>query len=349
MKTNKIISKVKLLLISVCVAIMFIGCGGKTKDEGLSINDESFSSNDSLSYDGTFELGNKVEFKINRITLPEKVGAGKTTKIDDNIWYYDLDSEGNAINAYVYGNYSGDITLPSMLDGHQVISIGKDYYGGSENPLFCRSAKQGRYYDDITSITVPEGVEYINHGAFAGCENLQKVILPDSLIYIGNDAFNGSRNLAYVNSDIEGKIVMPKNLKYYGESLFRYNDKINSFEFPKQINYIQDWTFYQTKGFEDLTIQGQFKYIGIGAFADSTIKKLTIEDGVEIIGGSAFSMNSLLNEVDITDSVVAIGGQAFQLCPLKQFKYNGKLKYVGKKVFEYNTKQDWLKKERLPQ
>ena len=344
MKYNWKARKVALLLICTFIGGTFVGCGDKVEN-GNSVVDRESSN---LAYDGTVALGNKAEFEISKVTLPEEVETKKVTKIDGNSWYYDLDSEGNAINVHVYGNYSGDVTLPSTLDGHKVISIGRGY-ASSGNELFFWSMNQERYLDNITSITVPDGVKYINSQALAYCDNLQKVILPDSVIYIGNDVFDGDDNLAYINSDVEGKVVMPENLQYYGESLFTHTKKINSFEFPKQIDYIQNWTFYQTKGFDELTIPGQFKYIGHSAFCDSTITKVTIEDGVEMIDGSAFAMNDRLKKVNIADSVVSIGGGAFQLCKvLERFNYTGKLNYIGADVFKYNTKKDFIKYEQLP-
>ena len=45
-------------------------------------------------------------------------------------------------------------------------------------------------YKNITEITVPEGVTYINEDAFKGCSNLEHVYLPNSLTAIGSGAFS---------------------------------------------------------------------------------------------------------------------------------------------------------------
>lgn len=338
-----------IIILVVVVGIIIITSKNSTNDENLSSNNTNkISNSNNSSYDGTEELGSPVDFEIKQVTLPEKVGNEKNVKIDGNTWYYDLDAEGNAINVYVYGDFSGDVILPDTLDGHKVISIGNDGYGSS-NTLFYNSSKAETYWDKITSITVPEGVKYINNYAFMGYENLEKIILPDSVIYIGDKAFSYSKNLAYINSNVEGTIIMPKNLQYYGQSLFTSNDKINSFEFPEQIDYIQNWTFSQTDGFTDLTISGQFKYIGMGAFSESSIENLTIDNGVQIIEHSAFSMNKQLTTVEIADSVVSIGSVAFQLCSsLNDFTYNGKLSYIGQNIFKYTKFEYSFKNSQLP-
>ena len=346
---NKAMAFIIIAAIIICLFIVTIFMVNGNKNKETNSTNQPLTNLNNLAYDGTTELGTPVKFTINEITPPEAVSEYETSfKINGNSWYYDLDAEGNAINIYAFGNFSGDVIIPDTLDGHKVISIGKNN-SSLDNSLFYTSIGGEDYWDNITSITVPEGVKYINDDAFSGYKKLERVILPDSIVYIGDDAFRSSSNLAYINSDVEGKVVMPKNLQYYGESIFAYDDKINAFEFPQQINYIQDWTFYATEGFSNLTIPGQFEYIGEGAFADSEIENLTIEDGVKIIKDDAFEMNESLKKVNLADSVISIGKNAFYLCKsLSEFNYNGKLSYIGKEVFDYTKVKDVLKSNQLP-
>lgn len=334
-----------VIIVGLSIAAVFMLNSNKTEDTNNGGQQVATSGS---SYDGTAELGTPMEFTINKVTLPEKVGYQQSFEVDGNTWYYSLDAEGNAINIYTYGDFSGDVIIPDMLDGHKVISIGK-IPTTTQNTLFYTSLGGEQYWNNITSITVPEGVKYINPEAFYGFDNLKTVTLPDSIIYIGSSAFESCKNLESINSDIPGKVVMPKNLQYYGESLFRGTYKINAFEFPEQINYIQSWTFYETHGFSDVTIPGQFKYIGIGAFASSDTTSLTVEEGVQIIGNSAFTMNKELTRVNLPNTVQSIGTDAFSLCTLlNEFNYNGKLSYIGKKVFDYTNVKDALASNQLP-
>ena len=339
---------IAVLIVCICIAIIFV-VNSNTNKNVNNASQQLTSSSSNSSYDGTEELGTPVEFEIQEVELPEKVGDEESAEVNGNTWFYDLDAQGNAINIYTYDTFTGDVTLPDTLNGHKVISIGSDNAAGTDNTLFHAPLGGEDYWDNITSITVPDGVQYINEYAFMGYDKLERVTLPDTVIYIGDDAFTSSTNLAYINSDIEGKVVMPKGLQYYGESLFRYNDKINDFEFPEQINYIQDWTFYETSGFSDVTISGQFEYVGQGAFSSSEVKTLTIEDGVKIIKASAFNMNKQLTSVNMADSVTVIEKNAFSLCSLlNEFHYNGKLSYIGKGVFDYTNVKDVLESNQLP-
>lgn len=342
-----------ILVVAICIGIILKTNSNKNTPKNETKKEEISSNSLNNGYNGK-ELGTKVKFTKNDVNLPEKVESGYYNDNNDNTWYYDLDKDGNAINVYVYsddsgsGEFTGDVAFPSEINGHKIISIGKNMVD-RKNTLFYVRGKGEEYWDKITSITVPEGVKYINGGAFYGYDNLEKVTLPDSIIYIGDEAFQSSKNLAYINSDIEGKIVMPKNLQSYGESLFRYNKKINDFEFPEQIDFIQDWTFYETSGFSDVVISKQFKYVGAGAFAETNIKTLTIEDGVQIIEASAFSNNTKLRKADIAKSVISIGQGAFDVCSnLEEFNYNGKLQYIGANVFKNSKNENYIKSNQLP-
>lgn len=78
---------------------------------------------------------------------------------------------------YDYTGSSGNIIIP---DGIRVIS----------GTLFTYSEDNNNY--KITSITVPDSVEYICSNAFYGCNNITTVTLGTGLKNIGQDAFTAS-------------------------------------------------------------------------------------------------------------------------------------------------------------
>ena len=59
--------------------------------------------------------------------------------------------------------------------------------------------KSFRFDENLTSVTVTEGVTSISDGAFNFCTNLESIILPNSVRSIGNDAFRFCNNLTSVN------------------------------------------------------------------------------------------------------------------------------------------------------
>ena len=73
-----------------------------------------------------------------------------------------------------------NITIPAVIDGYQVISVGTQALRSST----------------VKSIIVSSGIEKLDWFAFSGCTSLSSVSIPDSVISIGYGAFdNASKSL----------------------------------------------------------------------------------------------------------------------------------------------------------
>ncbi len=57
----------------------------------------------------------------------------------------------------------------------------------------------------ITSVVIPEGIQYIGQEAFYQCKELTRVLLPQSLRYIGKNVFNYNRSLTEI--DIPDQVI----------------------------------------------------------------------------------------------------------------------------------------------
>ncbi|MBR0196038.1 MAG: leucine-rich repeat protein [Paludibacteraceae bacterium] len=79
-----------------------------------------------------------------------------------------------------YPNLSGDLTLPGSIT-----------YNGTVYPV-TTIGYQAFTGTGITSVTVPEGVEYINNFAFMSCTSLTTATLPSTTTRLGNQVFGWS-------------------------------------------------------------------------------------------------------------------------------------------------------------
>ena len=82
---------------------------------------------------------------------------------------YEIDEGRVTITNYT--GRSGDVIVPSVIDGFPVTRIGDN--------AFC-------YCAGLTSITLPEGCTTIGYYAFSGCTSLTSITLGNSITTIGS-------------------------------------------------------------------------------------------------------------------------------------------------------------------
>ena len=279
--------------------------------------------------DSNYEYGVMVNKDIIALKSPEIVKDSCTTaEVDAITWNYCLDIDGNAINVYAMNDMFDEVEIPSSFDGHKVISVGM--YNSNRQLGLCYAKAN---CTKVTSVTVPEGVLYVERYFLANASGVTKVKLANSIISIGDYAFYDSPNIMSINSDEIGTFNMPEDLEYYGTNLFEYNKYVTNFSFPERINYINSYTFDKCNTFRKLVIPGQYEYILPGAFSNNDrLTSVTFEDGVLQIAG--FANDTSLKEVYISDSVKYIYTKTFSNDGnITKFEYEDKLLYLGPNIF----------------
>lgn len=89
-------------------------------------------------------------------------------------WKYVLKDGGAVITGYADGEPTGDLVIPSEVDGHTVTGIGARAF------LYCPR---------LASVTIPGSVTVIGDSAFARCSSLSSVTILDGVASIGTTAF----------------------------------------------------------------------------------------------------------------------------------------------------------------
>ena len=245
---------------------------------------------------------------------------------------------------------SGDIVLPSKIEGKSVTSIGDDAFN------WC---------DSLTSVTIPNSVTSIGDRAFAGCSSLTSITIPDSVTSIGDWAFDGCSKLNQINVDTanttyssvngvlfnkdktalkrypEGKAdtsySIPDGVTYIGDSAFLNCSNLTSITIPNSVTSIGDWAFYDCDNLASITIPDSVTSIGGEAFRScDSLTSVTIGNGVTSIGKSVFEYCSRLTSITIPDSVTSIGRYAFSGCSsLTSVTIPNSVTSIGKSAFEY--------------
>lgn len=180
---------------------------------------------------------------------------------------------------------------------------------------------------NVTSVTMPGRVTYIEDGAFKGCTGLREVTFSDALESIGNSAFAGCTSLT--------EIHVPESVKYISIDAFAGCSKLDKVTLPQAATAIDPTSFQGTPWLErqdDLVIAGGllFAYrgrdshvvipegvtkIGNEVFLEnSALRSVTFPSTLKEIGARSFSKCVNLNNVTIPDSVTALGSGAFFGC-----------------------------------
>ena len=182
-------------------------------------------------------------------------------------------------------------------------------------------------HNNITTVTVPEGVTTIGKTAFSSCEKLTQISLPSTLTDLGDYAFQSCSSLhvveiaegnaAYLlvdsvlyNKDMTTLILypaalcdvsftIPATVTHIGKCAFRDCKNLTSVAFTgNNVTNIDDYAFYNCK-FSNVTIPASVTNIGISAFSMCTMSTVTIPAGVQNIGFGAFTDCGNLTEIAV--------------------------------------------------
>ena len=280
------------------------------------------------------------------------VGYGTET-VDGYTWSYRVKNGEATIVAEKDGKKScavsptptGDISIPATLGGVKVTRIGWEAFRN------CKG---------LTSVTIPEGVTYIDYNAFSHC-GLKSVTLPSSLKVIGWAAFGKCAELT--------SIEIPNGVKSIEPDAFNGCTGLKSVVIPENVTRIGDRAFL-CSGLESVTIPAKVVRINEGAFGGcselkqinvaagnhaftlidgvlypkdmsvllacpGTMTSVTIPSGVTKIGAFSFRGCKSLTSVTISESVTNISTCAFQDCSnLKRLTMLGERPEARKDIFK---------------
>lgn len=228
---------------------------------------------------------------------------------------------GTNVHVEIYANPdnepSGDLDIPYFYTNTSY-----------ETLIPVRIAPNGfKSCQQITSVKVGGGVEYIGANAFYGCTALKSFTeaTPGSVESVGQYAFY--RTTALEKIDLPGVYTINE---YAFDS-----SGIKSANFP-EIQYLYGAAFYECKNLETFTGGEKLKQIGNIAFCqDAALKQVNIGPDLTSIGSMAFAFCSSLQDIVIPEGCSSVAKDAFSGIALKR-------------VFILNPKcMDWLDQSKL--
>lgn len=136
--------------------------------------------------------------------------------------------------------------------------------------------------DELTSVTLPDGLTEISTCAFESCTNLTHVTVPDSVTKIGNRAFAYCSGLT--------NIPISNNVTEIGREAFSNCTGLTNVTLPSSLSQIGDVAFSRCSNLTSVTIPASVTKIGMSAFFSCTnLQRVVIANGDTEIGELAFS------------------------------------------------------------
>lgn len=211
---------------------------------------------------------------------------------------------------------AGDVVIPATVTNEGVTyQVKQVRYFGFKNSF------------NMTSLTIEEGVEYVDTAAFWG-SHIETLKLPSSMKTIGFMGFFSCKKLE--------KIVVPEGCEEVGPYAFEHCEAAKEIILPQSLKRIQFGAFIACKSLKGIDIPPTITRLGGAAFYNCTnLLSITFPDGLETINGDMCGECHSLREVNIPESVTGLNGFAFLNCyMLEHIKLPSRLDAIWRGVFK---------------
>ena len=270
-----------------------------------------------------------------------------------------LDTVPNDIEMTLYGAIDNTFSCSQrFIPINSEIKIYNSFkYAANENYAVIIDAADG--FENVETLEIPsaiDGVEVvkISNYAFENQSSLKSIVLPNGIIDIGYSAFENCHNLAEVN--------FPEQLQYIRQNAFK-SCALKEIIIFSDVEKIFDSTFEDCNFLKSITVDNnKFYYSEDGVLFNKEKTKLIqypvgnnrgeyiIPNGVETISGNAFKGCTSLKNVSIPEGVEYIGWAAFESTALETIYIPSSVKIIQNYAFySCNSLRSVTFKKELPE
>ena len=158
-------------------------------------------------------------------------------------------SDDGTLSVSSYTSDDKDVSIPDEFDGKPVKSVGQSAFKGQ----------------DITTVTMPDGLEKIGGFSFALCTKLEVANIPEGVKSIGANAFFADFALT--------EIELPESLQTIDINAFNATG-LKEIVIPKNVTSIGEFAFADCTTLEQIQFSGKDTVVASNAFKGCD--KLTI-------------------------------------------------------------------------
>ena len=233
-----------------------------------------------------------------------------------------------------YPELVAEEVLSTEVTGEDLAEGVKDEYG----VLYSKDGKRllkGNV--ELKEYTVRKGTRVICDYAFGDCNSLTSLTLPSSLQSIGGGAFEGCSSLT--------SLTFPSSLQSIGDGAFWGCSSLTSLTLPSSLQSIEGGAFTGCTSLRSVICNQFYKVIGQMLLSSDGTQviaywgknsEVTIPEGVQSIGNSAFYDCNSLTSLTLPSSLQSIGDWAFGWCSsLTSLTLPSSLQSIGDWAFEH--------------
>ena len=265
---------------------------------------------------------------------------------------------GDGITGIRSGFSSSFKKLESIVFSNTIVEIERGNFSiflGTklEFPSSLKTILGGVFYScpNLTELLFHDGLQTIEGGTFGECPKLKNIVFPTSLTSLSSGAFSGATidNVEIGNTGVSfgssSGITIPKckNLIVRGGTLSKsaisfLNGVLETVVLKGTVTFTDDCTFGPCSStLKSVTLENGITVIPTSCFANcGKITEITIPASIINIGDNAFYNTSLKNLV-IPDGVQTIGAQAFYGTQLTNVSIPASVMSIGENAFNTST------------
>lgn len=143
--------------------------------------------------------------------------------------------------------------------------------------------------------------------AFENCTWITKVTIPESVTSIGRNSFKNCPNA----------VEMQDGITYIGKWLLECGTNVENVAIREDTVGIATWAFWGCNQITEVVIPDSVKHMNMVFRECSSLKSVTLPNGLTKIGGGLFSECTALESITFPESVKAIEEEAFMRCGFK--------------------------------
>lgn len=280
----------------------------------------------------------------------------------NEIWYTSVNGGKVYVNPDSFSGATGELlTVQShiyadgigrILFNDDVVSIGQSAFyeepapqsiNDEDTPVVANVATyrlSSQNYDDILTITFPDGVKELKGYALNGSSYLTEINIPKTVANIEDYAIPENIALNKIN-------IAPNNTAFSskGNCLIELSTGCllkgtNTSMIPNNVKGIYNYAFCNCTGLTEIAIPESVTFIGLSAFSNCTrLAKITIPESVIAINYSAFYLCESLQSITILATIPpTLSTSVFEF-----INSSAKIYVPSESVDAYKTATNWSK------